>query len=109
MLQGERDGQGLVAHSIHERAPGTAICSSRSTPRPPRVAGRGGLFGHEKGAFTGAVASKPGRFELAHKGTMFLDEIGTLTPAVQSKLLRVLETRGRAGRRPAEHAGGFPP
>ncbi|RKX24837.1 MAG: sigma-54-dependent Fis family transcriptional regulator [Candidatus Zixiibacteriota bacterium] len=51
------------------------------------------LFGHEKGAFTGAIARKRGRFELADKGTIFLDEIGEMSPALQSKLLRVLEER----------------
>jgi len=51
------------------------------------------LFGHEKGAFTGAVARKPGKFELAHHGTLFLDEIGDLPLALQAKLLRVLEQR----------------
>jgi len=51
------------------------------------------LFGHEKGAFTGAVSRKPGRFELADGGTIFLDEIGEMSPALQSKLLRVLEER----------------
>lgn len=51
------------------------------------------LFGHEKGAFTGAVARKRGRFELAEKGTIFLDEIGEMSPGMQSKLLRVLEER----------------
>ena len=51
------------------------------------------LFGYEKGAFTGAVASKPGKFELADKGTLFLDEIGDVPPATQVKLLRVLQER----------------
>ena len=48
------------------------------------------LFGYEKGAFTGAVTSKPGRFELANKGTIFLDEIGDISASLQVKLLRVL-------------------
>jgi len=51
------------------------------------------LFGYEKGAFTGAVASKPGKFELADKGTVFLDEIGDVPGAIQVKLLRVLQER----------------
>ncbi len=49
------------------------------------------LFGHEKGAFTGAIARKTGRFELAHQGTLFLDEIGDIPPELQPKLLRVLQ------------------
>ena len=51
------------------------------------------LFGHERGAFTGAVAAKPGLFEMAHGGTLFLDEIGTLPLELQPKLLRALESR----------------
>ena len=51
------------------------------------------LFGHEKGAFTGAAERRLGRFELADTGTIFLDEIGEIPPSVQVKLLRVLETR----------------
>lgn len=51
------------------------------------------LFGHEKGAFTGAASTRKGKFEAAHGGTLFLDEIGEMSPAAQAKILRVLETR----------------
>jgi DNA-binding NtrC family response regulator len=51
------------------------------------------MFGHEAGAFTGAVKARPGRFEAAHGGTLFLDEVGDMAPAMQVKLLRALETR----------------
>ncbi|MFH1675409.1 MAG: sigma-54 dependent transcriptional regulator, partial [bacterium] len=49
------------------------------------------LFGHEKGSFTGATEAKPGKFEIAHEGTVFLDEVGDMSPGVQAKVLRVLE------------------
>ena len=61
------------------------------------------LFGHEKGAFTGAVSMKKGRFELANNGNMFLDEIGDLSPSIQIKLLRVLQEKE------FERVGGISP
>ena len=51
------------------------------------------LFGHERGAFTGAERQRTGRFELANEGTLFLDEIGNMTPSTQTKVLRVLQER----------------
>jgi DNA-binding NtrC family response regulator len=95
LLQGESGtGKELVAHSIHARSgrrdhPFVAVNASAL----PESLAESELFGHDKGAFTGAIASRPGRFELASGGTLFLDEIGTLSPAVQSKLLRALESR----------------
>jgi two-component system NtrC family response regulator len=64
------------------------------------------LFGHERGAFTGAVAAKPGRIEQANGGVLFLDEVGEMAPAVQAKLLRVLEEREfmRLGSTRSSHA-----
>lgn len=61
------------------------------------------LFGHEKGAFTGAIQTKPGKFEVADKGTLFLDEVGDLSLGLQAKLLRVLQERE------FEHVGGTKP
>ena len=60
-------------------------------PRSRRSSSRAELFGHERGAFTGAHAEKPGKFELAHQGTIFLDEIGEMDPRLQAKLLQVLQ------------------
>ncbi len=86
-------GKELVARAIHRYStplePFLAVNCSAFVPTLLESE----LFGHEKGAFTGADRSKPGRFELAGGGTLFLDEIGDLAPALQVKLLRVLQER----------------
>ncbi len=87
-------GKELIARAIHvnsDRKPHPFIAVNCSAFVETLLESE--LFGHEKGAFTGAVKTKPGRFELAQNGTLFLDEIGDLAPQVQVKLLRVLETR----------------
>jgi DNA-binding NtrC family response regulator len=95
LLGGESGvGKDLIARAIHEkskRAQGPFV-KINSTAIPENLL-ESELFGFEKGAFTGAVASKPGKFELADKGTLFLDEIGDIPPATQVKLLRVLQER----------------
>src|SRR5438552_14706569 len=95
LLGGESGvGKDLVARAIHEksrRASGPFV-KINSTAIPENLL-ESELFGYEKGAFTGATASKPGKFELADKGTLFLDEIGDVPPAIQVKLLRVLQER----------------
>jgi DNA-binding NtrC family response regulator len=95
LLGGESGvGKDLVARAIHEksrRASGPFL-KINSTAIPENLL-ESELFGFEKGAFTGAVASKPGKFELADKGTLFLDEIGDVPPVTQVKLLRVLQER----------------
>src|ERR1700722_14443884 len=87
-------GKDLVARAIHEhsqRAKGPFI-KINSTAIPENLL-ESELFGYEKGAFSGATGSKQGKFELADKGTMFLDEIGDVPAAIQVKLLRVLQDR----------------
>src|SRR5580698_5926065 len=95
LLGGESGvGKDLIARAIHEksrRASGPFI-KINSTAIPENLL-ESELFGYEKGAFTGATGSKPGKFELADKGTLFLDESGDVPPAIQVKLLRVLQER----------------
>jgi DNA-binding NtrC family response regulator len=94
LITGENgSGKELVAHAIHalsKRA--SAAFVKMNCAAIPRDLVESELFGHEKGAFTGAVASRKGRLELAHEGTLFLDEIGDLSLDAQAKLLRAIET-----------------
>ena len=86
-------GKELVASAIHRqsaRATRPFVCVNSAAL--PRDLVESEMFGHEKGAFTGAAERRLGRFELAHHGTLFLDEVGDLGPEAQAKLLRVLET-----------------
>jgi nitrogen regulation protein NR(I) len=85
-------GKELVALALHKKSPrkDKPFIRINAAAIPPTLI-EAELFGHEKGAFTGAVTSKPGRFELADGGTLFLDEIGELPVDMQVKLLRVLQ------------------
>ena len=95
LLGGESGvGKDLIARAIHEhsrRAAGPFV-KINCTAIPENLL-ESELFGYEKGAFTGATATKPGKFELADGGTIFLDEIGDVPPSIQVKLLRVLQER----------------
>lgn len=95
MITGETGvGKELVAQAIHRhssRAQGPFIAVNLASLGPELIASE--LFGHEKGAFTGAIQSRQGRFELASKGTLFLDDIDTFSLDIQAKMLRVLEAR----------------
>ncbi len=95
MITGETGtGKELAARAIHHNSPRRANrfvalnCSAI-----PETLLEAELFGHVRGAFTGAVGARQGRVEQAHKGTLFLDEVGTMSPSLQAKLLRVLQER----------------
>jgi two-component system, NtrC family, response regulator AtoC len=93
LIRGESGvGKGLVARALHDRSSRrTAAFVKVNCAALPAELLESELFGHERGAFTGAVASRLGKFELADRGTLLLDEIGELKPSLQAKLLHVLQ------------------
>ncbi|MSR58584.1 MAG: FHA domain-containing protein [Planctomycetaceae bacterium] len=105
LIRGESGvGKELVARAIHfnsRRRNGPFVCMNCAALTESLLESE--LFGHEKGSFTGATARKIGKFEQAHKGTLFLDEVGEMGPTIQAKFLRVLEGH------PFERVGGSTP
>ncbi len=95
LIRGESGtGKELVARALHEQSPrkSKGFVKFNCAALPESII-ESELFGHERGAFTGAIAMRKGRFEIASGGTMFLDEIGDVTPATQVKLLRILQEK----------------
>ena len=95
LIQGESGtGKELVARALYRQSPraGAPFIRLNCAAVPENLI-ESEFFGHEKGAFTGALYKREGRFELAHTGTLLLDEISEITPAIQAKLLRVLQER----------------
>src|SRR4029077_18336099 len=105
LIRGESGvGKELVARAIHftsRRRNGSFVCMNCAALTESLLESE--LFGHEKGSFTGATSRKIGKFEQAHKGTIFLDEVGEMGPSIQAKFLRVLEGH------PFERVGGNKP
>ncbi|MFH2074854.1 MAG: sigma-54 dependent transcriptional regulator [Pseudomonadota bacterium] len=95
LIMGESGtGKEVAANAIHHNSPRAGQPFVKvSCAALPETLLESELFGHEKGAFTGAVSRREGRFQLAHRGTIFLDEIGEMSPALQAKLLRVLQEK----------------
>ncbi len=95
LIQGESGtGKELVARALHKESPrASAPLIKVNCPAIPDNLIESEFFGHEKGAFTGALNKREGRFELAHNGTILLDEISEISPSLQAKLLRVLQER----------------
>ncbi|TXT22084.1 MAG: Nif-specific regulatory protein [Planctomycetota bacterium] len=105
LIRGESGvGKELVARAIHfgsDRSSGPFVCLNCAALSETLLESE--LFGHEKGSFTGATGRKPGKFEQAHRGTLFLDEVGEMSMSIQAKFLRVLEGH------PFERVGGHEP
>jgi Nif-specific regulatory protein len=95
LIRGESGtGKELVANAVHHNSPRAAQPMVKlNCAAIPSTLIESELFGHEKGAFTGALKQKPGKFELANRGSIFLDEIGSIDLSVQVKLLRVLQEK----------------